>query len=415
MSKFFPFFLLVFAPLFLCGQTDCFSYLRPLSPPTEDWHTVELPDEIFGKIKSDFSDLRIYPTAAVSEGKPMSDVGREVPYILKAQTDKIERETVNFEVINTTHNATGWYYTFILPAEATLNRIELEFRRKNFAWQATLEGSQNQAEWFTVVRDYRLVGIADAQTFYQFTDLVFPPARYKYWRLSVKSDGDPELLRQTFSRRDTVAGEYRNHNFTTVKTEENKEKKTTEIIADLGQSVPVSRLDFDIADKTDYYRRAEVRYLSDSILVNNVWKYNFRPLTSDVLSSLEKSRIELNKTVITNRLKIIIRNDDNAPLSLKKVTAAGPVYRLIARFAGEGDYALYYGNNDARKPVYDIDRFVAKIPQNLSALELGSERDTGHPDVTVEKPLFENRLWLWAVLLVIMVLLGGFALKMMRE
>jgi hypothetical protein len=50
----------------------------------------------------------------------------------------------------------------------------------------------------------------------------------------------------------------------------------------------------------------------------------------------------------------------------------------------------------------------------LSEVTLGEEQVIPKTPVPVVKPLFENKIWLWAIMAVIILLLGWFSVKMMR-
>ncbi|MBL0104676.1 MAG: hypothetical protein IPP51_13475 [Bacteroidetes bacterium] len=42
------------------AQSNGFRYSREISPARTSWNRLTLPNDIYGKIASDFSDLRIY-------------------------------------------------------------------------------------------------------------------------------------------------------------------------------------------------------------------------------------------------------------------------------------------------------------------------------------------------------------------
>jgi len=76
---------------------------------------------------------------------------------------------------------------------------------------------------------------------------------------------------------------------------------------------------------------------------------------------------------------------------------------------------LTYGNKKARRPNYDIARFTDKIPENLKALTLGPEVIIAKKKVDEIQPIFENKIWLWAIMALVIGLLGWFTLRMMKE
>lgn len=403
--KFICFFLLI--STLVEGQVVQFSYARKIENPTDLWHTMTLPNDIFANIKPDISDLRIYGINSQIDTL-------EAPYLLQTNVDKIVKRSITFEQINSTHNENGYYYTFKISNNETINQIQLDFNESNFDWKVNLEGSQDQREWFTLIEDYRIVSIQNQRTKYQYTQLVFPKAKYRYFRLIVKSKTDPKLATAKLQKHETTPGEYQQYNNLSWNSMEQKKEKQTEIKVDLGVKVPVSSLQFEVSDKVDYYRNVRVQYLADSFKVENGWKYTYNTLSSDFLTSFEKNELAFKPTILQH-LKIIISNNDNTPLSINNIIAQGPVYQLISRFIEPADYHLYYGNQNTRKPNYDIARFTNNIPENPKKLALGNEIRLKKEVIKTDKPLFQNKIWLWAIMLVIIALLGWFSLKMLKQ
>jgi hypothetical protein len=178
--------------------------------------------------------------------------------------------------------------------------------------------------------------------------------------------------------------------------------------------VRASRIRIVVSDKIDYYRPLSIKYLSDSIKTEQGWKYIYSTLTSGTLNSIEKNEFEFNSTTV-QKLKIFIQNQDNQSLTIDTIEVKGYVHELVARFADKATYFLAYGNTNAELPQYDIDRFTENIPVSLTSLEPGNEMIIERDDVPVTDPLFKNKKWLWAIIVVIILLLGWFSVRMMRK
>ena len=76
---------------------------------------------------------------------------------------------------------------------------------------------------------------------------------------------------------------------------------------------------------------------------------------------------------------------------------------------------MTYGRKNAKRPRYDIGKFTNKIPQNLSSLTLAAAQVIPKKNTPVTKPFFENKLWLWGLMVGIILVLGWFTMKMLRE
>jgi hypothetical protein len=137
-------------------------------------------------------------------------------------------------------------------------------------------------------------------------------------------------------------------------------------------------------------------------------------LTTGTLNSIHKNGLKFNSTIV-QKLKIIIDNKDNQPLSIDGIKVKGYVHELTARFTENATYFLTYGNENATKPDYDIERFPDNVPKMLSSLELGNELEIAKEEAPKKTPLFENKIWLWLIMGLIILVLGWFSLKMMKK
>ena len=61
---------------------------------------------------------------------------------------------------------------------------------------------------------------------------------------------------------------------------------------------------------------------------------------------------------LLKKLKITVYNFDNEPLNIDSVLVKGYNHDLTIRFTERGNYFLTYGNTKAKKPNYEISKFV---------------------------------------------------------
>ncbi len=404
--KLFPVLMLFFCAI-AYGQPGSYDRKRELKNVTPGWHSVILPNDIFGKTASDFSDIRIFGITAGNDTV-------EVPYLVRSSEGEVIDKTVAFTFINTSLNEMGYYFTFEMSVLQAINRMEPEFGQRNFDWKIKLEGSHNQREWFTVVDNYRILSISNDLTDFRFTEITFPTSKYRFFRLLVESKEKPDLLSTKISQTETTVGVFIDYPVEKLHINENKKARQTEAEIYLHNPVLVSRIRINIKDTIDYYRPVTVQYLVDSVKTEKGWFYNYASLASGIVSSNGKNELTFTP-IVAEKLKILILNRDNQPVTIESVEIKGYVYELTARFTEEGKYWLAYGNTRARKPQYDIEKFTDKIPRDITALETGDEQIVHRAATTDVKPLFENKAWLWGIMTVIILLLGWFTLKMMKK
>ncbi|NOR29300.1 MAG: DUF3999 family protein [Lutibacter sp.] len=389
------------------AQINEYTYKRELNGVSKQWHKVVLTEEIFGKVSPTFNDIRIF---SITKQKDTI----EAPYFMQLQTEKIITSEVNFKLLNTSYNKKGYYFTLEVPTNEAINQLKLNFKQQNFDWKLTLEGSNNQKEWFTVVNDYRILSIKNSETNYQFTNIVFPNTKYQFFRILIKSNEKPTLSIAKIASNSSTKGSYNNYVIEKFIIIDKKNLKETELEIKLTAKVPVSSVKINLNETFDYYRPLTIKYLADSLETELGWKYIYKTLTSGTLNSIEKNEFKFQSTLL-QKLKINISNYDNEPLLIDSVQVNGYVHELIARFTKPATYYLTYGNKEAVKPNYDIKRFVSKIPDTLAVLNLGKELLIDKEKVIGKEPLFKNKNWLWTVMAIIILLLGWFSIKMMKS
>lgn len=389
------------------GQMDKYSYKRELTGMSKNWHKIVIPDEVFCKLSKDMNDIRIF--GVISNRDTI-----EVPYLFNWTAEKQYFKEVEFKIINETYKDGAYFYTFEIPQPQSVNQILLNFQQLNFDWRIKLQGTENLQDWFTILDNYRILGIQNSETHFQFSKLSFPDIQYRYLRLQIASLEKPVLKSATLTQQKRAEGVQTKYEFSKYLIKNDKKKKQTEINLELKTLVPVSSIKFFVKDKWDYYRRITIEYLSDSIKTELGWKYNYTALTSAIINSNDSNEFNFDPKSI-EKIRITIYNEDNEPLSIDRVEVKGNLYELIGRFSEKAKYFLVYGNREAGFPNYDLTHFADKIPTDPTALELGKEMEVKLNLKPKDVALFKNKNLLWTIMGITILVLGWFTIRMMKK
>ena len=389
------------------GQMESYEYKRELIGIQDQWHKIVIPKTMFGTLSRKLTDIRIY-------GITKNNDTIEAPYILQKLKDHTSVKNSEFKIINTSHTDTGYFYTFEVSSVNPVNQMDLDFGQQNYDWQLQLEGSNNQQEWFTIIDDYRIVSIKNELTDFTFDKLSFPSSKYNYYRLQVNSKTDPDLQKVSIQQQNIVEGSLQDYAIKYQNSLENKQTKQTEISIELEHAVPVSFLKITPHAAFDYYRPVSIQYVSDSTLVGLKWKFHFNTLTTGVLNSNGNNEFKAVSTT-TKKLKVHIHNQDNQPLDINSIQVKGYTHEIITRITEPATYYLAYGYKNASQPRYDIAKFKGSIPSEMKTIKLGDEIVIEKAEATNTSPLFENKIWLWGIMGVLILILGGFSFKMIKQ
>lgn len=389
-------------------QISEYNYKRELIGVEDEWHRMEIPNAVFEKISSSFNNFRIFGISTDNDTV-------EAPYLINVLKEKVSREEVEFKLINQSKNADGHFYTFQLPKEMDINEMDLDFGRDNYDWKINIDASHDQLKWFTIVENYRILSIINQHTRYSYKNVSFSDSRYTFYRLHIPTASDPELIIPKLSMNSTKGGKIRKYSLVSQNTIQNKKEKTTVTILELKEAVPISHVLILFADKFDFYRHISIEYLVDSVKTEKGYLEQYMDISGGIVSSLEKNEFTLPE-IITKKLRITIRNDDNQPLTIKNIEVDGYVYEVVARFTTPAAYFFVYGTKNESYPNYDIEHFKELIPTDLKTLSFGEEFLIKSEDKEeVEEAFFKSKFWLWGIMGVIIFLLGWFSFKMLRS
>ncbi len=398
------FFLYSFAAF---AQSASFDFKRSIEKPVDQWHRIELPSDLYQHVSPNLSDLRILGTNASGDSI-------EAPYIVETKTAYNRSEAIGLKIFNTVSQGGRHFFSFECPEIKELNDLELSFQEENFDWQVRLEGSEDSKDWFTISDNNRIVSIKNSEVNYSYSRIVFSAAKYRYYRISIPTKKSPKLLKAEVFRNFYSAGIFKEFTPAKMEIKEDKEAKKTIVDFTLPMSVPISWIKVEVATEVDYYRRLSLQYLADSIKSPKGWKPVYRNFKSAYLSSFENNTFNFSAQRAA-QFRLVIENQDNAPLKISTASFKGHPTELIARFGAPADYSLYYGNKKLTKPRYDIASFRNTIPQDLKSLSLGSAQRLEKTGKVQVEALFTNKLWLYALMALIIFVVGGFTLKMMKE
>ena len=400
-------YLLLFVSSLCYGQMEEYHSKMKLSGITDVWHKITLPNAIFSDIDNSLYDIRIFGINADNDTI-------ETPYLLKRKKKKTANQTVTFNQLNESYTQGNYFVTFEVPTDTAINFMELDFRQPNYDWKLKLEGSSDNKQWFEVIDDYRILSFKNGTSNYQFTKVSFPDSKYGYYRLKIKTSEKPKLISAKLDLQKITPAGYNTFSVKDTRVTTNRTTKQTSVEVTLNAPVPASFIAFDIQNGFDYYRPITVQYLRDSVETEQGWKYNYQTLKRGTLSSMEKEGFTFDSTIL-QKLKIIIENNDNEPLVINSVQVKGYVHELIARFSEPANYHLTYGKSNPIKPNYDISKFENSIPKNLTSLQLKAAVSIEKKTTEKTEPLFKNKLWLWIVMGLIILVLGWFSIKMIKQ
>ena len=410
-------FSLIFLGISALGfaQKNDFSFKRAIKPnPATEWNKIEIPLPMYEKLNQNLSDIRIYQLL----GKD----SLEVPYLLsKTQFASLENETteyIGFKILNQTKTADGYYFTLESPITADIEEIDLHFSNQNFDWKITLEGSHDQKQWFSILENYRILSIQNSKTDYNFQLLAFEKTNYKFYRIFIPSKETPILQRASMQEKFTPKIEFNKLLINNIKLTNSTKDKNSVITFSLPYKIPIYSLILNIEKNDAFSRPIEIKYLTDSIKTEKGWVKNYETFYYGKIIYYGAKDLDFsfsnNDVIWAKDFQIIIENQDNAPITIKSVSAVSPKYFIYFKPKNEENYFLFYGNKKSSLPEYDLKLIEDKVFKlSKSDASLSDEEKLPKKEKPTKEPLFKNKGWLWGVMILIICILGFFSYRML--
>ncbi len=359
---------------------------------------VELPldRDVFGGGASGLVDLRV-----------IADESQEAPSQLRVETYQREETSRPVQMRDLAH-LPGQYTTFVadLGAEGLLHNeigITASNRAQDFRRGVVVEASRDGQTWLLLRDDgevfelpvlVRGVPVRD-------TTVSYPQTTVRYLRVRISNkEGNPLIIGTplVFYVKETPAI-FVEYPATVLENQVDRESKATVVLLlDLGaKGLPTSSLEVGISEK-NFYREAYLEGSNDREAWTMLAKAELYAYDTPRYVSAD---LAVDYPLATYRyLRLSVFNQDNPPLAVSGVKVMGP--RHVLQFPARPGvaYRLYYGNEEATAPSYDLARYLQYLEtRGLPQARLGLQELS---PLFVEKlpPVSERFPWLFPAIVI---------------
>ncbi len=386
------------------SQSPQFQFRRKLKGiDSAGWYSLIIPPSVIKNSNSSFSDFRVYQIA--------NNDTTDAPYIIKVRERHVTEVNEVLPAFNQTMKGGKQYLTFELKKGQLINTIDLSFAESNYDGLAVLEGSMDQKDWFKITRQ-RIIAIQNENTQFVSSKLIFPLVNYGYLRLQLDTDR-PLTFNSAYSKNQVIDPGMSSESKLVWNATNYKAIQQTIINIELTEYQPVSQFSITLTERTDYYRPFRLERLIDSTKTQKGWEYFYEPIEHGYITSLSRNEFYFNYA-LSKKLRLIISNTDNAPLTIENISITSPQVELIARMNNNRDSYLYYGNQQIAAPTYDLVLFKDKVPSRGRLISL-EEEESITTKLTISAAIFENQIWLWIIMVLMMGILGFFTFRMIKS
>lgn len=418
---------------------ETFRWSRPVEgAPVAQTTVVAVPFDaaVFAATADDFRDLRLLDDVGTETPRAVEKlravrqhgVQRPVPakpIALKELPDN--RIEAVFELIPTLAVADGFSVTTSL---------------RDFQHNVKVEGSSDGVTWTTLVGEAPLLDYTRYMDL-RHLDVKLPPSAFRRFKLTIGNvteeqaqpvthlmkqtggrDGNMEqrsvdLRKQTFRmdrvnfwRTEMVDGAAeeirRDWPLKEFVVERDAAEHTTLVTIQTGR-LTLNRLTLDLAEN-NFSRSIELQIPTVRNGLAGWAHVAGARLLGIALPGFSKRELEIDfGEMRAERVRLVLRDGDNPPLTVKAVTASGPVWRALLLAEPGRSYRLLYGAEQFAAPDYDLETVLAPARRGLTPVEwqLGTAVENKACKPTCTPPGWLNSQWLFGGAIVSMLLVLG--------
>lgn len=409
--------LLALIPAFSWSQT--WLYEAPVKPNGNGYQDIYLPPSVTCRLGSGAGNIRM---------RDSSD--NEVPYIL-SETKMVEEEASIVWMQRYEDDYWARWYSrsfFQNPKRLTLDRLALKIRNADVHQDFWLSGSDDMNRWYIIKEDYGYDANYDPNSTWNLLTIHFPPTDYKYYKVEIRHFWREPI--QIMGAGYYAYAETQGHSQAVPDPVVTQREEGKQSIVDIQFDAThyLDQMLFEIDGPEFYLRNATLQKKVSGGGFEDVQQLQ---LNSKALNQLAFDHIR------GWHWRMVIENKDDKPIRIAGVQARQRQQYLTAKLETKGQYKLLIGDETLRAPEYDLTYFKNDLPKARSAAAVGNVVDLIKPAVPteptgsgnaapspnapqpvateVEKPFYQQPVFLWVGIGLIVVLIGGMSLKLLKD
>ncbi len=384
-------FILILMVGFARGQS--FQHTASIDSVAQSgFYAIHITPALSTLMKVDFSDLRITDNA-----------GSPVPYLMA--TDISWKDSSQFAPLKIVENKVidSGQTVLVVENSPSENLDAFYIRIKNAAVSRTinLSGSNDGIKWYSIIENvsFERRFIQDHDSFLE--NMSFPLSSYRYYRVIIYNGKNDPLdiisVQKRVQKEPLVVNTViQNPPVSFIRKDSSK---ITWLTVDNSLKYHISNVFFLFKSPRFYTRQVDV-------LVSNSMAGSFL-ISSDSL-------VQLSLPVFNDSVFLVkIYNEDNAPLVMSGISTGQNPEAIIVYLETGKRYQLEMTSAFAAKPHYDLVNFKDSIPKNIKTIGVSGIMNNPSPKEVNNEGI--RPFWLWPVLILVLLVLGSFTFRLVRD
>lgn len=274
---------------------------------------------------------------------------------------------------------------------------------QSFKWQAPLQ-QVAKSGFYNIALTPDLLAKTESQ---ELADIrIFEKNREIAWLLRKGTDSTDTAGTLNLKHYSSIPGG-------AVKVQELKDSKQSLITLTFDKAYQVNKLRLTVEGFRFYRREAWLAEPNPSYKPNRK-REPYNRMFSFVILSQKPAIIDLPGENRYKKLYFIIENEDNTPLTVKKIDAFQQNMHLTAYLEKDKRYTIKTGGLNMSFPRYDLDYFNDSISNSLPFIKAGNF-SLAHTIGKQEGRFFISKGWIWGALTLLIAFIGYLSYRMVNE
>ncbi len=346
------------------------------------WNIIKIDDEIIKYSARGLRDLRI-----------VNDRYEEVPYRILGPQERIVKLD-RPKIISNTY-LPGKYSVIVLDLgkkHKPVNSLRINTISENFHRSVSVYASDDNNKWQILKDKICIYDYTDRAKYFhnQKTKIKFPQTDLRYLKLEISDQNNNPIkinsVNLEYYKKEEAKELKKRPRF---RVKDNVDNNSKEIFVDLGPGrLPVNEIELFI-DNEDFGLPVQLLASFDGInwrTVGNyyIFKYNTSNLCShNLVLQFEESN--------ERYFKIIVFNQNDKSLKIVGLEFAASYNKIIFSASKDREYRLYYGNQYAKFPEYNLEENFSYIDLNDAYVAQISSQYKNSKFVTPEQKKEKNK------------------------
>ncbi|MEW7292136.1 hypothetical protein [Aquimarina sp. 2304DJ70-9] len=405
MNKSIRFLFLLLTSSMIAQQQQIEGELSPVS--NDGLHKIKVLHDVRSFSKRDLSDFRIWDSK-----------GNQVPYFIYPGNQETQISNFSeFEIVSKTNIPdTSTTYIFKNPNDK-IKKAVLSIANYEGSKSYSLQGSNDQKQWFGLVNSQNLYAIKSATTTSVYKVINFPLCSYKYLKIIFEDLNSlpVNVLKIGTATTKIVKPSLEEISVVTTNSSESKKKKRTRIHVVFKNPEIINQVKFNISEPKLYNRKARMYTLKTREVKHKKETYKHQ-ISTFTISSDNNISFPV-ASFFEKEVFIDIENQDNPKLTFSSIQFFQTPLYLVADLKQNENYTISSGDKNLKKPSYDISYFSNGISESLPEARIISVKHNQDKDSVVKTtmPFWQQSWFMWVCIGIATLMIGYFALSLLKD